>query len=292
MLPSAEQLIVEWQQWPVRFQLYSSDAELAARATAVLRHWNLSFVPGSEPLTTVRMTAERLLHGYSLSASPTAKAELYDDCSITLRAVEMNAALALLDHHEQVLTVHAGLLSRMSRGVIIVGPSHSGKSTLSCALWHSGWQLLADDVAVLDCARREATPLLRRVSLRDPSRELLGEDFWDQMTNAESCDRTAEGYVFHPDELTAISRARSTPVSAVLFLARNGAPELAPAEAQLIDPVQALLALAPYTNSLQRTDLGTTMRRLGPLLNGVRAYDLARGPLDEMIATVERVTSD
>ncbi len=129
------------------------------------------------------------------------------------------------------------------------------------------------------------------MSLREPSKALLGDDFWNRMVATPSCDKTSEGYVFHPDELTEQSRARSTPLNAIIFLARHGAPGLAPASASRIDSARALLALATYTNCLQHTDMGGAMRRLGPLLSSVPAYDLARGPLSDMIAKIEQLVA-
>ncbi len=51
-------------------------------------------------------------------------------------------ALDVLDVH----TVHAGLLERNGRGVLVLGSSGGGKSTLCFAAWKSGWQVLADDL--------------------------------------------------------------------------------------------------------------------------------------------------
>lgn len=269
--------------------LHSGESEVVDRARKVLRHWNL---PNStdKPVKTVRFAVTRVDNSYRLICDAAAEPATYANAAILLRAIEMHAALALLDMYKLVTSVHAGLLRRGDRGVMIVGPSQSGKSTLSCAMWHAGWQLLADDVALIDCGAQTAVPLLRRVSVRHPSRELLGDDFWSRMSQVPSCDETEEGYVFHPDELTSVSRACSTPISAIVFLARNGSPQLAPAQSARIDAAQAMLALAPYTNQLEHGDMGNAMRRLAPLLNMVPAFDLARGPLDQMIAKIDHLT--
>jgi hypothetical protein len=278
----------EWTQWPMKFTLHTDNADVANRAETVLRHWRINSYDGtSNASLTMRVISSD--NGYTLHVDNDAEPVTYKDVSALLRAIEMHAALALLDLQDQVLTVHAGLLARDNHGVLVVGPSQSGKSTLSCALWRAGWQLLADDVAIVDCEKQHATPLLRRVSLRDPSRELLGEEFWDRIIAAPSCDRSPEGYVFHPDDLTDQTRARSTPLSLIVFLSRNGVAPGKPATAHRIEPSRALLSLAPYTNVLPRTDLGATMRRLGPLLNTVPAFDLVRGPLPRMIATIEKL---
>lgn len=284
------QRVIEWSQWPFRFYLHTDVPEIAERAPEVLRHWRFS----SEeqlPVESLRMTVERDVGGYRLTADNGSEPAVYGDSRIALRAVEMTAAVALLEARNYVTSVHAALLRQEERGVLVVGPSESGKSTLSCALWHNGWQLLADDVALVDCSNQTAVPVLRRVSLRHPSRELVGEEFWKRMTQVRSCDKTEEGYVFHPDELTRESRARSTAVSAIVFLARSGAPKLELAQARRIEPAHAMIALAPYTNQLEDADMGKAMRRLAPLMDSVPAYDLARGPLAEMIRVIGELSS-
>jgi hypothetical protein len=170
--------------------------------------------------------------------------------------------------------------------VLIVGPSESGKSTTSCALWAMGWQLLADDVSILYPDKVSAAPLLRRVSLRHPSRTLLGEEFWERMTAAVSCDPTSEGYVFHPDEIEGRSRARSARVRAIVFLRRRGAPDPGPAMVRPIVSAEALLALTPYTNVIRHGGMGEAMSQLGPLVSCVPSYDMGRGPLPEMVQTI------
>jgi hypothetical protein len=263
---------------------------LARRAAEILKYWN-DGQPGEASAGCTEIHAAHDQSGYHLAVNSVPDGCTYPDLSAVLRGIEMHAALQLLDRRDQVVSVHAGLLERGNRGVLIVGPSHSGKSTLSCALWHAGWSLLTDDVALLNRADIVATPLLRRVSLRHPSRELLGDELWTRMKQVSSCDETPEGYVFHPDELVEKSRARAIPVCAIFFLARRGAPDLLPAQTAALDSARALLSIAPYTNQLQDNDLGAAIKRLAPLLGDVRAYDLARGPIPEMIAAIERALS-
>lgn len=280
---------VTWNQAQLPFCLTADSAEVIGRARVIFRWWQMPAEDGVAPLPQVNQAVAECADGYHFNPSqPELTARAFSRAADLMRALETDAALAILNHHQHFLTVHGALLARGNRAVLIVGPSQAGKSTTSCALWAAGWQLLADDVTILHPAARAASPLLRRVSLRHPSRALLGDDFWHKMTAAETCDPTPEGYVFHPDEIEGRSRARTVELAAVLFLKRLGAPAAAaPASLSPIAPVQALLALAPYTNCVRHGGMGEAMGRLGPLINAVPAYDLARGPLPDMIATIE-----
>lgn len=101
--------------------------------------------------------------------------------------------------------MHAALLHHNGFGLIVVGPSESGKSTMSCGLWRSGWQLLSDDFCFFksDITGHRVFPARRRASLRDGSRAIVGEELWRAIENAPSSFRTPEGWIFHPHEITS-----------------------------------------------------------------------------------------
>jgi hypothetical protein len=50
-----------------------------------------------------------------------------------------------------LLSFHAAALARDKRAILIMADKGAGKSTLSWALQEQGWQLLADDLARVDC---------------------------------------------------------------------------------------------------------------------------------------------
>lgn len=279
---------IAWNQGNLHFEVECPIAPVAARLRQVLSYWKAPALPGSSSVPLSRQSVVPHSDGY-LHRAPTPEMDnrVYGDVAPLVRAVETTAGMAVLNHYEQFTSVHGALLARGSDGVLLVGPSQSGKSTTSCALWAAGWQLLADDVTLLHAASATATPLMRRVSLRHPSRDLLGEDFWKRMLAATTCDPTSEGYVFHPDELEGQSRARIATLRAIVFLRRLNAPEPGPAQVAPVTQVQSLMSLAPYTNTVRHTSLGDTMQRLGPLVNAVPTYDMGRGPLPEMIAALE-----
>lgn len=283
--------LVTWCQAPLRFALLCDDGAVIERAREVFQYWNdgaSDETPSVEKLPVVSSRIRTTPDGFEFKASQTDfPLATYRTMANVIRAVETDAAFAIVNHTDFFLTVHGALLARGENAILIVGPSQSGKSTTACALWAAGWRLLSDDVTLLNTAETTARPLMRRVSLRHPSRELLGDDFWDRMLSAKSCDETTEGYVFHPDELEGVTRAHSANLRAVIFLNRLGAPHAAAGVLTPVAKVQALLSLSPYTNVIRHHDLGEAMARLGPLVNAIPCYDLTRAPLPDMIKVLE-----
>jgi len=208
------------------------------------------------------------------------------DLDAALRVVEFGSVLAVVEGDQSLVTLHGALLDRESRGLLILGPCESGKSTLAAALWRQAWTLLGDDVSVADAGGR-AKPVQRRVSLRHGSRELLGETLWQRVLAAPSCSATDEGFLFHPAELDAAPHPASTKLAAIVFLARRGV-QLGSAQVAPITAAQALLAAAPYSNVIRRQGFPAALERLQPLVEAAPAFDLGRGPLPAMIAAIER----
>jgi len=207
-----------------------------------------------------------------------------------MRAVtsaEFLAVNAVVERPPDVFSLHAALVAREGRGVLIVGPCEAGKSTLACGLWRSGFSLLGDDVALIDLATREARPAPRRVSLRASSRGLLGHDLWRSILEAPATEATTEGCIFLPDDVDDRARPAVVRLAACVFLARRGAGAHSGLAAAL-PPAQAVLALLPYSNLIRRLDPGIVIAR-AVALGGIPAFDLSRAPLDDMVRTVEQL---
>lgn len=83
----------------------------------------------------------------------------------------MNWCIAGQAHH--YLLLHAAVLERHGRAVILPGDPGAGKSTLTAALMLSGWRLLSDELAMIDRDDGLAVPLARPVSLKNQSIEII-----------------------------------------------------------------------------------------------------------------------
>jgi HprK-related kinase A len=108
----------------------------------------------------------------------------------------------------QFLIVHAAVLERGGRALLIPAPSGSGKSTLAAGLVYAGgWRLLSDEMALIDPPTGSVWPLPRPLSLKNDSIDLIRGLAPDARFGQE-VQETAKGRVVHvapPSE--AVSRA-------------------------------------------------------------------------------------
>ena len=201
--------------------------------------------------------------------------------------------------------LHGALLSRefgvARRAVIIVGPKEAGKSTLACALWKAGWTLHCDDFTLLQTDGR-AWPTARRVSLRNGSRPLLGEELWQSARQTPSARPASSGVLFHPHEITGQAHARlqSLQVGAICFLQRRDV-QLAPAQSAPLGGIEAALALLPYSTLLfeagsielssECADWGAQLATIATLIesSAIPLYDVARAQPAAMVREIERL---
>ncbi|HEU4464500.1 MAG TPA: hypothetical protein VFS53_05600 [Gemmatimonadota bacterium] len=279
---------LHWAAGSVGFELASPDPSVVERARVVLGPW-LNGVSAAHPLKA-RFLVE--------AAAPDAggrwrvvmegsDATTVDTLDLALAAVEYRSIVELLDTGSGVVALHAALLSKDGRGVLLVGPKEAGKSTLACALWRAGWHFHSDDSALLEDSRR-ARGVPRRVSLRPTSRALLGADLWDRIASLPATTRTtAGGLLFHPCEASRGDRQQTAEIAAVIFLARLGSTTPA-GEIEALDGARALLALWPYSHG-RDAGIGAALQSLQPLADRVPMFDLGRGELATMVERVEEV---
>ena len=299
--PSKSVVTVNWGQGPISFELQSDDADFigpaakvfaswpVADSTRIARRWRVHAVEdnGDNGL-------ERQWEAFVSDPQTGGERSFFRGARAPMmQAIEFDAVRELLECPEEILGLHGGLLARDGlngeHGVALIGPCFAGKSTLSCALWQSGWSFLGDDVTLFH-GDGTAYPAPRRASLRESSRELVGDELWMRAQSTPSCDRTPHGLLFHPHETDGRTRPQATRLAAIICLARRGVAA-APAELQKVNPAQAALALLPYSNLLQFLTFPEALARMAAIAEVVPVYDLGRGPLPEMIARLDTLVA-
>ncbi|MGE3512416.1 MAG: hypothetical protein AB7N65_26425 [Vicinamibacterales bacterium] len=279
---------MRWGLGRCSFELRSADSGLLERAAVVFDPWRAE-TSDSVYAWRVSKSPEGWLISREDRRDGNAVVPIRADVGQVISAVEFRAVRALAEEAPDLLTFHAALVAWKEYGLLIVGPHEAGKSTLSCALWLQGFSFLGDDVAVVDPVSGMGQSGPRRVSLRPPSRELLGEAAWARMLAAPSSENAHKGYLFHPHEVDRRPRPESVKLAGCIFLARRTAGKSRAGEAAAIPGSEAALALLPYSNLARRPDLETAIARVSMLAARVPMYDLARGPLPGMITAIERV---
>jgi hypothetical protein len=286
-MSAAGGVVVETLRWASAshaFELNSADPAVMARARQVFRPWLAADATHLARSWNVSAEAER--GRWVASAADLAEPLVRTSPSRIVTALEYQAVLDLAESPADVLTFHAALVSRAGRGVLILGAPQAGKSTLATALWLRGYAFAGDDTAVVDPETILAHPVARRVSLREPSRVLLGDALWQRVTSAPASEKTSEGVLFHPSDVDG-RKPHAISVAACVFLGRAAA-RTGTTEPRTMSSAAAVLALLPFANLSRRHNTGDVIGRLAPFAGRVHAFDLPRTDLDAMTRTIDR----
>jgi len=121
------------------------------------------------------------------------------------KPLPLNHAFALLEwgmnwciagHSHHYLLLHAAVLERQGRCVILPGDPGAGKSTLTAALALNGWRLLSDELTIVDRDDGLIVPLARPVSLKNQSIDII-RTFHTGAVMGELAHDTHKGTVAH-----------------------------------------------------------------------------------------------
>ena len=96
----------------------------------------------------------------------------------------------------QYLIVHAAVVERSGKALLLPAPPSSGKSTLCAALVASGWRLLSDELALIELGGRSIVPMPRPISLKNRSIEAIAR-FWPKAVIGDVVPDTLKGSVAH-----------------------------------------------------------------------------------------------
>lgn len=80
-------------------------------------------------------------------------------------------------YSHQYLIIHAAVVEKQGKALILPGSPGSGKSTLCAALINKGWRLLSDELTLVDCLTGNIVPVPRPVSLKNESIALIATTF-------------------------------------------------------------------------------------------------------------------
>lgn len=173
------------------------------------------------------------------------------------------------------IALHAGVVDRGGRAVLLPGGSGSGKSTLSAALMLKGWRLLSDEFGLVRPDGRTVDSFVRPVSVKNRSIDVL-QAFSPEARFGPRFEGLAKGTVAFltpsPD-----SRRRPEPAEAAMIvfpIFREGAAF----EARPMVASEAYLRLVKGAANYERMG-ETAFRALLTLVRAVPAYSLHYGAL-------------
>lgn len=190
------------------------------------------------------------------------------------------------NHAHQYLLLHAAVLEREGRAVVLPAPPGSGKSTLCAALSLRGWRLLSDELAMVSLATGQIEGLARPVSLKNRSLDVIGH-FAPEAVFSETVHETTKGTVAHmKPQRAAVERMHEAAASAWVVFPRYVAG--AAAELLVREKADAMMELG--RNAFNYPVLGRDgFDTLVNLVSASRCYDFSYSRLDDAIRIFDAI---
>lgn len=185
------------------------------------------------------------------------------------------------------LIVHAAVLERQGRAVILPAPPGSGKSTLTAALaGKGGWRLLSDELTLIELESGLLVPNPRPISLKNASIDIIRNYLPDAVFSTPVHD-TLKGTVAHlRAPADAVRRAADCAQPAWIVF-----PQYAAGAATTLQPLgRAATFMELAGNSFNYSVLGAEgFDALGRLIDNTAGFQFRYSALDEALDTFARL---
>jgi hypothetical protein len=173
--------------------------------------------------------------------------------------------------------VHAGSVSRNGAALVLAGPGGVGKTTLTLALAARGFEVLSDELAIIDPGARAVLPYRRNVHVRPGTPALVDGLGW---LTERPVERLGGGIAWAIPQAELAPRLDDTPrrlAGIVLLAPRNPAVAVA-----TLDPVRGSIAVLELLRSTWAAsrDFVASIAALGAAVEGVACVRLT--PADPM----------
>lgn len=212
--------------------------------------------------------------------------EVLDPRSIVDHLHARQFALSLAERPRSAI-IHAALLRRGSKRILIAGSRGAGKTTLALRLLRVGYELEGDEHVFLDPDGAIARPRACRV--KEPSLAQL-PDIADIITTSPSYVDVRGVRIFNVDPVRVGGawRIRKGPVDCVVVLHPNhgGYSSLRPMPAMMA--AQALMAEI----GMRGIERGVAIGAVAGLVNRARGFDLSLGDHAGAVACLDRALDD
>jgi hypothetical protein len=207
-------------------------------------------------------------------------AESAAELSLYERGRPLHVPLSLWHKNRDVPLIHAGLVARNGRGVLLVGPGGSGKSTSALTSACAGFDFLSDDLVGL-----ESLPDGTFVGHSLYSSTFMDPDHLERFPLLRG-HAVPRRYWFEKKHLVLLSRIAAlafTPSSQISALVLPRVRHLAEAQLRPASKGEALMALAPSSLLVGDRSRGReSFDKQAKLVEQVPCYRLDLGGVDEV----------
>jgi len=191
--------------------------------------------------------------------------------------------LRMLALRQEALFFHAASVGVDGRGVLLIGPKGSGKSTLSLGLASRGHQFLGDETAVYMPASRQLLPFRRPAGIKPgPRAEAVTRSLARVQPRGDE-----DGMLrVDADALFELAPATPLPLEAVIFLEGFGDET----RIEQIQPGRDELAMMqPMATTLSGAPPAARVFEMIRLLGSVRCYRMTAANPDQTVSILEGV---
>ena len=186
------------------------------------------------------------------------------------------------------VAVHAAVLERNGRTMILSAESGAGKSTLCATLALEGWRLFSDEFALIDPDSGRLTPLPRPISLKNASIEIIRRRSADTVFSPEGVDIEGARFVHMKPSHESVRRAREDAAPGWVIVPRWVAGRTTTLER--LPKARALLRLTDQ--SFNYNYLGAKgFECVAELVRRSECYTLEYSDLDDVLTRLESVAT-
>lgn len=182
-------------------------------------------------------------------------------------------------HEYSRLLLHAAVLVKHGKAIVLPALPGSGKSTLSAYLGLKGWSVYSDEMAVIDIGTQQVLPLFRPVCLKNESISLL-QGWHPSAVITPVCRDTQKGDVAHVKVLDwhQYQQLLPVPISALVFPKYQADKDLTIYQLDQLDAFNQL-----SRNAFNYTVLGqTAFNVLTSLVSNAGLYQVEYSELTEL----------
>lgn len=206
-----------------------------------------------------------------------------------LPLLEWGLNYALATRLSNYLLLHAGVVERGGRAVLLPAMPGAGKSTLTAALALRGFRLLSDEFGVVRFDDARLLPLLRPIALKNESIDVIAR-LAPEAVIGPRFPKTHKGTVAHlaPAASHVQARHQSAAPALVIF------PRFDAAAAVEIEPIPRARAFARLAvNSFNYEVVGPDgFDALGRVVAASACYQLRYGDLTRAVYTIGQLLDD
>jgi HprK-related kinase A len=186
------------------------------------------------------------------------------------------------------VAIHAAVLERNGRTLVLSGESGAGKSTLCAALALKGWRLFSDEFALIDPDSGRLTPLPRPISLKNAAIEIIRGRSAHAVFGTEGVDIEGARFVHMKPPSESVRRAREEAGPGWVIL-----PRWAEGRATTLERLSKAHALLRLTDqSFNYNYLGAKgYECVADLVRRSDCYTLEYSDLDDVLSRLESVVA-